>query len=141
MARLLRATCAVLSVLLSSGAVLTPSRTQCAGKPTDGPACRDGNHREKRQLSEVISTISSGARLLIEAGVGLLQSVGRLGKEVVGEGDGGLLSLLGSLFTGVSVGLDLVRNVLLAVLGTKDILLGTPSKEELTAQADPLHSS
>ncbi|XP_042148143.1 uncharacterized protein LOC121047165 [Ixodes scapularis] len=55
--------------------------------------------REKRQLSEIIYTISSGARLLI----------------------------------------DLVRNILLAVLGTKDILLGTPTKDEPAGNADASH--
>ncbi|KAH6931071.1 hypothetical protein HPB50_022048 [Hyalomma asiaticum] len=39
------------------------------------------------------------------AGVGLLQSVGRIGKDVVGEPDGGLLGLLSSLFTGLNVSL------------------------------------
>lgn len=37
--------------------------------------------------------------------MGLLQSVGRIGKDVVGESDGGLLGLLSSLFTGVNVSL------------------------------------
>lgn len=43
------------------------------------------------------------------AGVGLLQTVGRIGKEAVGEGDGGLLGLLGSLFTGLNVSLGKSR--------------------------------
>ncbi|XP_077484624.1 uncharacterized protein LOC144094578 [Amblyomma americanum] len=138
MAVLLRAACAGLSVFLCSAVPLALSASPSAGSGSHRASYNESSHREKRQLSEVVSTISSGLRLIIGAGVGLLQSFGRLGKEVVGEPDGGLLGLFGSLFTGVSVSLDLVRNVLLALLGTKDIVLGTPSKDELTEANLPL---
>ncbi|XP_065285524.2 uncharacterized protein [Dermacentor albipictus] len=138
MALLLRVACASLSLFLCSAVPLVLSPSKYAGSMHARTLHNGSAHREKRQLSEIVYALTSGARLIIGAGVGLLQSVGRIGKEVVGESDGGLLGLLSSLFTGVNVSLDLVRNVLLAVLGTKDILLGTPSKDELTAAADPL---
>ncbi|KAL1418838.1 hypothetical protein MTO96_005540 [Rhipicephalus appendiculatus] len=135
MTLLLRGACACLSLFLCS-AVPLPLSSSNYPKSVDARTLPNGRtQREKRQLSEVVYALSSGARLIIGAGVGLLQSVGRIGRDVVGEPDGGLLGLLSSLFSGFNVSLDLARNVLLAVLGTKDILLGTPSKDAL--MADP----
>lgn len=132
MALLLRAACTGLSLFLCSAVPLMMSPSKYA-RSLDTRTLHNGSvQREKRQLSEVVYALSSGARLIIGAGVGLLQSVGRIGRDVVGEPDGGLLGLLSSLFSGLNVSLDLTRNVLLAVLGTKDILLGTPSKDALT---------
>ncbi|XP_054927387.1 uncharacterized protein [Dermacentor andersoni] len=105
MALLLRAACASLSLFLCCAVPLALSPSKYAGSMTARTLYNGSVHREKRQLSEIVYALTSGARLIIGAGVGLLQSIGRIGKDVVGESDGGLLGLLSSLFTGVNVSL------------------------------------
>ncbi|XP_075548078.1 uncharacterized protein LOC142582351 isoform X2 [Dermacentor variabilis] len=107
MALLLRAACSSLSLFLCCAVPLALSPSKYAGSMNARTLYNGSVHREKRQLSEIVYALTSGARLIIGAGVGLLQSVGRIGKDVVGESDGGLLGLLSSLFTGVNVSLVL----------------------------------
>ncbi|XP_022706373.1 uncharacterized protein LOC111270420 isoform X2 [Varroa jacobsoni] len=89
-----------------------------------------GHRRVKRQLGEVALQLSHFLEFLITAAVGAAQQTGRLGQDLVGRNDGGILALLDALFVGLEVSGDFIRNLLNALLGTVNTVIGTPSDED-----------